>query len=122
MTDTPVKARPLTSREGDMTRVIDLETLTLKSPEELGVRLYPSPPRGFDPVRAGDRELLEYGFPSRPDAVSQPAAYAMWSRVTSPSITRIEPVFGVPPRWPTGHRPPPLSRVIDFAIIGKSGS
>jgi Peptidase A4 family len=83
-----------------MPRSTDPETLTLRSPEELGVRLYPRPPRGFDPVRASHSELLEYGYPRRPDADSQPAAYAIWRRATSPSITRVEPVFGVYPGWP----------------------
>ena len=33
----------------------------------LGVRLLPRPPEGFDPVQASDRELLEYGYPVRPN-------------------------------------------------------
>jgi len=49
----------------------------LPSGEEATV--FTSVPDGFEPNTATDEELLEYGFPSRPDP-SNAAAYALWQK------------------------------------------
>jgi hypothetical protein len=72
-----------------------------KTAEETGIRLFPDPPPGFDPVRAAATELARYGYPPRPDASTQPQAYQRWQSVVSRPTTRIAPVFGhLPPLVP----------------------
>lgn len=34
--------------------------------DAIGVRLFPVPPEGFDPLKANNDQLLRYGFPARP--------------------------------------------------------
>jgi hypothetical protein len=43
-----------------------------------GIRRFPDPPLGFDPVSASDIELASYGFLPRPDAQADPNGYARW--------------------------------------------
>jgi hypothetical protein len=68
-------------------------TETITSPKDIGVRLFSTPPAGFDPLTAEPRELLAYGFPARPDARTEPKLYAQWRRRASRRYTRIEPEF-----------------------------
>ncbi len=44
-----------------------------------GATVYASVPEGFEPNTASDEELLEYGYPARPDP-SDAAATALWQR------------------------------------------
>ena len=44
-----------------------------------GVSIFAAPPKGFDPLKATNRELLTYGLPQRPDA-SDTRAMAHWER------------------------------------------
>src|SRR5271156_1740783 len=46
-----------------------------------GVTAYAPPPAGFDPVKATDEELADWGFPPRPDQTLFPEEYANWVRV-----------------------------------------
>ncbi|GAB3412204.1 hypothetical protein [Flindersiella endophytica] len=43
-----------------------------------GVRLYPPPARGFDPLTATKEELRRHGLPLRPDPQAQPGLAALW--------------------------------------------
>jgi Peptidase A4 family len=63
--------------------------------ELLGVRLFKSPPKGFNPLTAKDRELTVHGFPSRPDAKKYPALHARWEQVLSRPQRRLQPQFGI---------------------------
>jgi hypothetical protein len=45
-----------------------------------GMRAYPAPPSGFDPIAASDEELAAYGIPLRPDKVQDPDSYKHWMR------------------------------------------
>jgi len=45
-----------------------------------GVSLFAAPPKGFDPLKASNRELLGYGLPQRPDA-SDVKNTAKWERM-----------------------------------------
>jgi hypothetical protein len=44
------------------------------------VRLYPPPPKGFDPFTATKRDLMRHGLPLRPDSQTQPGMAALWDR------------------------------------------
>jgi hypothetical protein len=59
-------------------------------PGGVKIRTFSSPPDGFNPVKADDRALLAYGFPSRPE---QPELLDRWERVVSRPIRRIQPTF-----------------------------
>jgi hypothetical protein len=50
---------------------------------------YAAPPTGFDPVKASDDELDQYGLPPRPDA-SETVAYNAWKRLVTSPQTRLE--------------------------------
>ncbi len=65
-----------------------------RSHEQLGPRLFPPPPPGFDPVRASDEDLQRYGFPRRPHAVEDAAGLRHWRALVSEVTTVISPVFG----------------------------
>jgi hypothetical protein len=45
-----------------------------------GIRTYPDPPNGFNPITASDEDLASYGFPSRPDKQLHYDQYAQWER------------------------------------------
>lgn len=85
-----------------------------KTHEELGVRLFESPPQGFDPLRASARELRAYGYPPRPDELQRPKAYAQWQQLLSRPLRMIRPEFVLvsgryPPVRPVDRPPsPPL--------------
>jgi hypothetical protein len=48
-----------------------------------GIRAYPTPPSGFDPLAASDEELAAYGIPMRPDKVHEPAEFRQWTRLAT---------------------------------------
>ncbi len=48
-----------------------------------GVTTFRVPPKGFDAIHAADPELAVYGLPPRPDAQSEPDAYAKWAKAMS---------------------------------------
>ena len=56
-----------------------------------GVTAYAPPPAGFDPIKATDEELADWGFPPRPDQTLFPEEYANWVRVRQALKTRIIP-------------------------------
>jgi hypothetical protein len=56
-----------------------------------GVTTSITPPRGFDPLQASDRDLADFGFPPRPDVNANPKAHARWSKALTASKTRIVP-------------------------------
>jgi hypothetical protein len=87
--------------------------------EELGVRLLPPAPEGFDPTGASAGELLLHGYPDRPDPQLHPNHYEHWKRIVSRSITRIEPQFRVMPiRPPIGPAAPPWAGPVVRPPIG----
>jgi Peptidase A4 family len=45
-----------------------------------GLRLYPAPPKDFDPFAASKRDLMRHGLPLRPDPQTQPGMAALWER------------------------------------------
>jgi hypothetical protein len=46
-----------------------------------GVRLYPPPPKDFDPFTATKKDLVRHGLPLRPDPQTQPGMAALWERL-----------------------------------------
>ncbi len=62
----------------------------LEFPGGVTVRTFSPPPDGFDPVKADEKELLAYGYPSRPQ---DPALAERWERVLSRSVRQIQPTF-----------------------------
>ena len=56
-----------------------------------GVTAFAPPPAGFDPIKASDEELADWGFPPRPDQTLFPEEYANWVRVRTALKTRIIP-------------------------------
>jgi hypothetical protein len=45
-----------------------------------GVRLYPPPPKDFDPFKATRKDLKRHGLPLRPDRQTDPEMAALWER------------------------------------------
>jgi hypothetical protein len=62
----------------------------IKLPGDVTIRTFSHPPAGFHPVEANDRELLAYGYPSRPE---DPAMLERWERVLSRPTQLIRPTF-----------------------------
>jgi hypothetical protein len=65
--------------------------------EQIGVRLFPPTPKGFDPLLASNEDLLRHGLPARPEHEADPAGYASWQRIMSRSVSRLIPEFGPVP-------------------------
>ena len=66
--------------QSDALRAIYKRSATIPTNVE-GIRAYPTPPSGFDPLAASDEELAAYGIPMRPDKVHEPAEYRQWTRL-----------------------------------------
>ncbi len=66
----------------------------MKTSWGLRIRTYEAPPADFNPFTAPARQLLHYGFPTRPDAKHAPAWRERWDRAFSRPRTWIVPVFG----------------------------
>lgn len=65
-----------------------------ESPTNLpGATTIAAPPAGFDPVDASDQDLQYYGFPPRPNQVTDANAYANWVKAMKASKTRVVPVL-----------------------------
>jgi hypothetical protein len=58
-----------------------------------GVRLYPPPPKDFDPFTATKKDLVRHGLPLRPDPQTQPGIAALWERLAGRyrSFDHLEP-------------------------------
>jgi len=56
-----------------------------------GATTIDAPPAGFDPITASDEELAYHGFPPKPNATTEPKAYAIWVKAMKASKTRIVP-------------------------------
>ena len=52
-----------------------------EAPGRKGVRLYPPPPKDFDPLTATEEDLKRHGLPLRPDPQTQPGMAALWERL-----------------------------------------
>jgi len=63
---------------------------TRELPGGVTVHTFSPPPDGFDPVKAEEKELLAYGYPSRPQ---DPALAERWERVLSRPVRLIQPAF-----------------------------
>jgi hypothetical protein len=57
------------------------------------LRLVSTPPRGFDPINATQRELLQYGFPPRPSGKAHPEILSIWRELASLPVVRQKPEF-----------------------------
>jgi hypothetical protein len=51
-----------------------------ETPKRKGLRLYPPPPKDFDPFTATKEDLKRHGLPLRPDPQTQPGMAALWTR------------------------------------------
>jgi hypothetical protein len=52
----------------------------LTTPDGKTVRLYPPPPKDFDPFAATEKDLMRHGLPLRPDPRTEPELAALWER------------------------------------------
>jgi hypothetical protein len=52
-----------------------------KAPDIKGVRFFPPPPKGFDPLAASKTDLARHGLPPRPDPRTQSGPAALWEKV-----------------------------------------
>jgi hypothetical protein len=68
---------------------------TRKIHEALGVSLFKRPPKGFDPLKASERESLVYGYPPRPDREIHAELHDLWVDMVSRPWTIVEPRFAV---------------------------
>jgi Peptidase A4 family len=62
------------------------------------------PPTGFDPLTAPEEELLNLGFPKRPDPALQPAEFEFWQEMFAPSLQFEKFAFDIPPDVATESR------------------
>ena len=53
------------------------------------------PPKGLDPLTAGNDVLIKHGLPLRPNKANCPKQYALWERLMARPLTFIEPEFEV---------------------------
>jgi hypothetical protein len=51
-----------------------------QTPDGKEVRLYPPPPKDFDPFAATEKDLMRHGLPLRPDPQTQPGMAGLWER------------------------------------------
>jgi hypothetical protein len=65
--------------QSDAARAIYLSAATVPT-AVAGIRTYPEPPKGFNPIVASDEDLATYGFPPRPDKLADPDHRAKWER------------------------------------------
>jgi hypothetical protein len=56
-----------------------------------GIYAYTQPPASFDPHRATDQELVAWGYPARPAAAADAAAWARWEQLVNPAVQRLIP-------------------------------
>lgn len=54
-----------------------------RTPDAKGLRLYPRPPKNFDPFTATKKDLMRFGLPLRPDPHTQPGLAALWERLAA---------------------------------------
>jgi hypothetical protein len=76
------------------------------------IRLYPLPPKDFDPFAASKRELTKYGLPLRPDPHKEPGMAGLWERQAAKyrGFEHLQPrpntktanKKGLPARFPAG--------------------
>jgi hypothetical protein len=52
-----------------------------KAPDIKGLRVFPPPPKGFDPLAASKTDLARHGLPPRPDPRTQSGPAALWEMV-----------------------------------------
>jgi hypothetical protein len=53
-----------------------------------GIRTFPAPPSGFNPLAASDMALATYGLPPHPDRGVDPDGYAKWARAMTHATKR----------------------------------
>ena len=56
-------------------------------------RAHAKPPADFDPLSASDGTLAQFGFPPRPDAVTEPDRYAVWKKMVTAPQQRLAPAL-----------------------------
>ena len=54
------------------------------------IRTFKPPPAGFDPRKAGKRELAIYGFPRRPDPKTEKHLHALWRKIVSRPMKTVQ--------------------------------
>lgn len=66
-----------------------------QSSGSIQIHTFPLPPKGFDPLKASAQDLQRYGFPRRPDAVTEDHAASKWVEAFRkyPGFTHITPEF-----------------------------
>ena len=57
--------------------------MTQVAPGRKGVRVFPPPPKGFDPFTATKIDLARHGLPPRPDRQTQPVQAALWEHIAN---------------------------------------
>src|ERR1035441_9680872 len=64
-----------------------------ETPGRKELRLYPPPPKDFDPFTATKEDLKRHGLPLRPDPQTQPGMAALWERLAGRyrSFDHLEP-------------------------------
>ena len=55
----------------------------------------PLPPKGFEPLKASNSELVKYGYPARPDEGKHPKHLEKWSSFLARPIQVIAPEFAI---------------------------
>jgi Peptidase A4 family len=61
------------------------------------IRTYRSPPEGFDPRKAVDKELRRHGLPRRPDLEREPHLALLWTRMSARPTTFVEAKLAIDP-------------------------
>jgi hypothetical protein len=69
-----------------------------QAPGREGVRVFPPPPKGFDPFTATKADLARHGLPSRPDRETQSVQAALWEHIANryASFEHLQPNLSYP--------------------------
>jgi hypothetical protein len=89
------------SAQSDAARSIYRSAATVSTNIQ-GVRSYPAPPAGFNPLTATEEELASYGFPPRPDKAAHPENFAHWTRAMMSARHRVNGEIKAHPEMKNG--------------------
>ncbi|MCJ1484780.1 hypothetical protein MMC06_004953 [Schaereria dolodes] len=83
-----------------------------------GLRGVAHAPKGFDPTKSSDQDLIKYGYPPRPDEKETPLHFKKWTALVSRKPQPVYPEFKINP----SGRQPVKNVNLDRAANGTSNN
>jgi hypothetical protein len=107
----------LATAQSDSARVVYESAATV--PTNIpGIHTYPAPPADFNPLEASEEALASFGFPPRPDKVSNAHGYMQWAGAMSKARKRWTGDLKAHPE--AASRPVELRKGQEQALAGNS--